>query len=275
MANLSTNNLWNSTYDLIANGISGSEAAKRWYVAVTYTSYYDQEKEEFSQVCDGKIPQLLFSNLQKESSFITSDKFPPGTWVENAKVDKYKADLQKMTNEEFLTQFIADLTDERNVNAKKNLRAFAGRLALTLLGISLLVYGISERVLVPIVLGILQICAYACLVCSLVFNLSLGLLIASSIILGLMTIASIVIWPFVYKKVNEKLEKLSTAINLMNNELTEARNEQKNIKGKGLLNPGEKIDEVDKGIKPKIKKNDNSLDDEKNSLGDGKNNGDI
>ncbi|MBQ9491495.1 MAG: hypothetical protein IJU86_01805 [Firmicutes bacterium] len=252
----------NSTYELIADSIKHSQTAKRWYAVV----YYHQEKVEFRQVYSDEILLLLFSNLQGEASFITSDKFPPGMCGMNLKVDEYEADLQKMTNEQFLTQFIADLTDERNVNAKKNLRAFAGRLALTLLGINFLVNGILHRVPVPIVLGILQICAYACLVCSLVFNLSLGLLIPSSIILGLLTIASIVIYSLMYKSANnESVEKLSTAINSMNNELTKARNEQTNIKGKGLLNPGEQIDEVDKGIQPEFKKNDNGLDNEKNN----------
>ena len=265
MENLSTDDQLNSTYKLIAGSIGHSKAANRWYVVVTHTDYYNQKNEEFRQVCSGEILLSLFSNLQGEGSFITSNKFPPGIWGMNLEVDKYKADLQKMTNKKFLTQFIADLTDERNVNAKKNLRAFAGWLALTLLGISFLVNGILHRVPVPIVLGILQICAYAGLVCSLIFNLSLGLLIPSSIILGLMTIASIVTFSLMYKQNNQKLEKLSTAINLMNNKLTKAMNEQTNIKEKSRLNLGKKIDEVDKGIQPKFKKDDNSLDNEKNN----------
>ena len=261
MENLSTDDQLNSTYKLIANSIGHSKAENRWYVVVKYTDLYNQEKVEFRRVCDGEILQLLFSNLRGEGSFITSNKFPPGIWAENSKVDEYKTDLQKMTNEKFLTQFIADLTDERNVNAKKNLRAFAGRLALTLLGINLLVHGISKRMPVPIVLGILQICAYACLVCSLVFNLSLGLLIPSSIILGLMTIASIVIWSLMYKSANKQVEKLSTAINSMNNELTKARKRETKPEIIYPLDPDKQTGEI--GQQPESK----YQDDEKNNDG--------
>ena len=48
-----------------------------------YTDNYNKEQREFRWVYDGKILQLLFSDLQKEGSFITSDKFPPGTEEEN------------------------------------------------------------------------------------------------------------------------------------------------------------------------------------------------
>lgn len=260
MENLSTDDQLNSTYELIANSIGASKAAKRWYAVVTYTDYYHHEKVEFSQICSDEILLLLFSNLQGEGSFITSDKFPPEACAINLKVDKYEADLQKMTYEEFLTQFIADLTDERNVNAKKNLRAFAGRLALTLLGINFLVNGILYRVPVPIVLGILQICAYACLVCSLVFNLSLGLLIPSSIILGLMTIVSIVIYSLMYKSANnESVERLSTAINSMNNELTKARKRETKPEIIYPLDPNKQTGEI--GPQPGSK----YQDDEKNN----------
>ena len=121
MENLSTDDQLNSTYELIAGSIGHSKAANRWYVLVTYTDYYNQENEEFRQVCSGEMLLSLFSNLQGEGSFITSNKFPPkfppGTWRMNLEVDKYKADSQKMTNKKFLTQFIADLTDERNANS--------------------------------------------------------------------------------------------------------------------------------------------------------------
>ena len=266
MANLSTDDQVNPTYELIANSIGHSKAANRWYVDFKYTDNYNKEQREFRWVYDGKILQLLFSDLQKEGSFITSDKFPPGTEEENLAVDAYKADLQKMTNKAFLTQFITELTNERDVKAKKNSLVFACQLVLTLLGINFLVVGISKCRSVFIVLGILQICAYACLVCSLVFNLSLGLLIPSSIILGLMTILSIVIYSLIYKGDNKQVEKLSTAINLMNDELKKVRSEQTNIKGKGPLNLGEKIDEVDKDTPPEFKKDNNSLDGEKNGI---------
>ncbi len=234
---------------------SDSEVAASWYLVA------GDKNKSFESV----IEYLgdLFSDLQKANKFINKNKFTEAELITKSQAFAlYQDKCLQMTNERFLTQFIADLTDERNVNAKKNLCAFAGWLALTLLGVDILYVGIRMRWSIAIVLGILQICAYAGLVCSLIFNLSLGLLIPSSIILGLMTIASIVILSLMYKQNNQKVEKLSTAINLMNNKLTKAKNEQTR---KSLLNPGKKIDKVDKGSKPGSKENDNSLDDEKNN----------
>ena len=170
---------------------SDSEVAVSWYLVA------GDKNKSFELVI--KYLRDLFSDLQKANKFINKNQIRVTGLTKGQELELYQDKCLQMTNEEFLTQFIADLTDERNVNAKNNLCSFAFWLVLTLLGIDILYLGIITRWSIAIVLGILQICAYAGLVCSLVFNLSLAVLIPSAIILGLMTIASIVRFSLLYK----------------------------------------------------------------------------
>ena len=189
----------------------------------------------------------MFSDLQHKSQFISEDKFPPAVSPEFSKVEDYESDLKEMTNEDFLTNFIASLTVERDANAKKNLRGLVGNLVLILLGINILVWGILERASVAIVFGILEIIAYAGLICSVILNLSLGVLIPSSIILGLIVIVSLIAYSCVYKENRNKVELFNSTIYSMNNELTKAKDKQAKIP----LDSSKGKDETDNSKQPK------------------------
>ncbi len=106
--------------------------------------------------------------------------------------DEYQSKFKEMTNYKFLKKFIKQMIDLNKLframpKWKRICLAFLGFVP-TVSGIVWLLYGISAGSKLTCFIGILVMCAWAGLICSLVFHLSLALLIPSAIILVLTTI---------------------------------------------------------------------------------------
>lgn len=116
-----------------------------------------------------------------------------GSVLKLSDVDAEDVALQEMTNWEFLKKFIKEMIDLNKLframpKWKRMCQLFLPFVLSRLSGIAYLVTGISEDSKFIGFAGILIMCAWAGLICSLVFHLSLAVLIPSAIILGFGTI---------------------------------------------------------------------------------------
>lgn len=127
------------------------------------------------------IPSIEYPDKQDEDVTQTPPSF-----------DNYKSKFKEMTNREFFKKFIKQMINLNKLfitmpKWKRICHAFLDFVA-TMSGISNLILGILSGSKLLCFLGFLIMCAWAGLICSLVFHLSLALLIPSAIILGLVTI---------------------------------------------------------------------------------------
>lgn len=192
------------------------------------------EKNRFTDdkdVCEKT--QIYYKALkieQQPNNFFAKLLFADSTGKQVADVikdqpsfDNYKSKFKEMTNREFLKKFI-----KGTINLNKYFSAMPKwkRICLAFLGfvcemsgIGNLIGGILVGSKLTCFISILVMCAWAGLICSLVFHLSLALLIPSAIILGLATIcvlANIVMSQVqIYKARQEKGTDIDDFFNLV------------------------------------------------------------
>ncbi|MBQ9491874.1 MAG: hypothetical protein IJU86_03785, partial [Firmicutes bacterium] len=154
------------------------------------------EKKKLELV-ESEIIKNLFSDLEEKNKFTDDQDVCYKTLVasilgDSLSFDNYKSKFKEMTNRDFLKKFI-----KRTINLNKYFSAMPKwkRICLTFLefvpkvsGIAWLLDGILTGSKLMCFLGILVMCAWAGLICSLVFHLSLAVLIPSAIVLGFTTI---------------------------------------------------------------------------------------
>ena len=162
----------------------------------------------------------LFNRLNETKHFINDTKLydmccsaQMGLLVENM------AKTTEMTNREFLLKFIDDLSSKNKAYRAKSKRLFVIHLILILLLVYPFVAAKGNGSKVPCFVGVLNILACAGLVCSLVFNLSLAVLIPSAIILGCETISllanTVILQVHIYKVRQEKGTDIDDFFNLV------------------------------------------------------------
>ncbi len=206
-------------------------------------------EEENLKLVESEIIRNLFSDLEKKNKF-TDDQdvydktgiyckaleinqrpnnaFGKATFIvltgktvedvikDQPSFNKYQSKFKEMTNREFLKKFIKQKIDLNKLframpKWKRICLAFLGFVP-TVSGIVWLLYGISAGSKLTCFIGILVMCAWAGLICSLVFHLSLAVLIPSAIILGIAVIASLISTILSYVSVYPIRQKYGTDI---------------------------------------------------------------
>ena len=214
--------------DKYCGGLSGNNHLRWCFVEETCYG------KCFRQV-DGHL-KSLFQNLNETNKFklfskreLTDEQL--NCTLEYTNVDNDESSLETMSNYEFLQRYIDFIANEKKPQLKTDRREFVRDLALILLGLCVFIEGIKDRDKQKIFIGILNICAYAVLICSLVFHLSLGVLIPSSIILGLITIAFLVLRSLAYiinkSDYDQHITSLDQDVSTVKDILTQEKDNQK------------------------------------------------
>lgn len=173
-------------------------------------------EEKKLELVESEIIKNLFSDLEGKNKFTDDQDVYEATYTANLikltrSFDEYQSKFEEMKNHKFLKKFIKKMINlnesYRAMLAWKPISSIFLAFVVIMSGIGGLISGILAGSKLSCFLGFLVMCAWAGLICSLVFHLSLALLIPSAIILGLLTIcvlANIVKLQVLIYKVRQK-----------------------------------------------------------------------
>ena len=154
-------------------------------------------EEKKLELVKSDIISDLFSDLEKKNKFTGDQDVCYETQIADTlenplSFDEYQSKFEEMTNREFLKKFIKQMINSNESFSAmpkwKRISSIFLAFVVAMSGIIDFIGGILARSKLMCFSGILIMCAWAGLICSLVFHLSLALLIPSAIILGLATI---------------------------------------------------------------------------------------